>query len=436
MSEELVALYQGRRVGLMHYAGDRLRFTYTDVWRDDPEAFPLSLSMPRNQREHRDQVVRPFISGLLPDDNEVLRRWGQKFHVSPRNPFRLLAHIGEECAGAIQFVTPERADAWLERDAPEDIDWLGEAEFVKRIANLVNDSSQARLLGDVGQFSLAGAQAKTALYRDAKLPRWGIPKGATPTTHILKPNRGNFVAFELNEHFCLRLASELGLITAKSRTETIGDVRVIIIERYDRIRLEGKLIRIHQEDTCQALAKMPDRKYQNEAGPSAKELFALIRNHSTKPQDDVLRFLDALIFNYLIAGSDAHAKNYSLLFGGGGQIRLAPLYDLISTLPYPREIPPRQIKLAMKIGGEYKHYNIGAKNWEKAAREWGLDRDQVLDRLVALAQKLPETAAIIARKISEPDAPSHDILDRITVGISKNADAAIRSVNRHRSLSS
>jgi serine/threonine-protein kinase HipA len=252
--------------------------------------------------------------------------------------------------------------------------------------------------------------------------RWGIPHGTTPTTHILKPDPGAFASYEQNEHFCLNLARAIGLITAHSWTESIGGVPTIIVERFDRTNVDGSPIRIHQEDTCQALARMPHIKYQNQGGPSAQEIFQLVRDHSTKLNDDVNHFLDALVFNYLIAGTDAHAKNYGFLLAGGGQTRLAPLYDLSSALPYPIDIPPKKAKLAMKIGGEYRHYRIGPAEWEKAAREWKLDRDLVFTRIVAQAEQLPDAAAAVAAQM---DSRS-EIIGCLVEEISKCADTAAR----------
>jgi serine/threonine-protein kinase HipA len=423
MSEDLVALFEGRRVGRMTYNKDRLTFQYDDRWQDDPAAFPLSLSMPLNAREHPDGVTRPFVSGLLPDDNEVLRRWGQKFQVSPRNPFRLLQCVGEECAGAVQFVQPDRASHWLADEAPERVTWLDEDEFVERIQELVADRSRVRRLGDEGHFSLAGAQAKTGLYLDEAKKRWGVPEGVTPTTHILKPNTGGFDGYEKNEHFCLRLAGHIGLAAAKSWTEVIGGTAVIVVERFDRIPRDGRIVRVHQEDMCQALARMPERKYQNEGGPSALEIFELIRNHSAKPQDDVLRFLDAMIFNYLIWGTDAHAKNYGFLLASGGQVRLTRLYDLSSCIPYPLDIPPRKAKLAMKIGGEYQLHRIGVRHWERAAAEWKLDRDLVFKHLIVQAEKLPAAA----EEIANVGTQANDILNRLVDGISESAKACTKT---------
>lgn len=428
MSESLEAIYNDRRVGVIRYERDRLRFEYDSLWREDRTSFPLSLSMPVTRRAHDDTVVRPFLSGLLPDNIEVLRRWGQRFQVSARNPFRLLSHVGEECAGAVQFVPSESSERWLAGEAPEGVTWLAEEELVERISDLVNDHSRARRIGDVGQFSLAGAQAKIGLYRDAGSNRWGIPEGAMPTTHILKPNIGTFDHYEENEHFCLQLARRLGLQTARSWTERIGKIPVIIVERFDRAAVGSRIMRIHQEDTCQALGRMPEIKYQNQGGPSAAEIFELIRDHSTRLREDVERLLDAMIYNWLIGGTDAHAKNYGFLLAGGGQIRMAPLYDLSSCLPYPRDIPPKKAKLAMKIGGDYLLWKIGRDHWKKAAEDWKLDPDRVFDRIIRMASAMPEAVRETGEVIAYPAKSEREWRRKLMTAILERTGDCLRQI--------
>jgi len=385
--------------------------------------------MPLTATKHGDSVVRAFVWGLLPDNNEVLRRWGQDFHVSPRNPFRLLAHVGEDCAGAVQFVRPDRASKWLGGDPLEGIDWLDEDGLASRIKDLAADHGAARRRGDEGQFSLAGAQPKTALFRDPESGRWGIPYGTTPTTHILKPATGEFDAYHQNEHFCLLLASRLGLPTPKSWIEVIDEIQVIIIERFDRAKIAGEMpIRIHQEDACQAAGKPPTKKYQNEGGPTAKEIFELIREHSSNRKTDVLRFLDALIFNWLIGGTDAHSKNYGFLIAGREQIRLAPLYDISSCLPYPRRVPIRKAKLAMKIGGKYLLSRIGPHSWKKAAKEWKLDQQEVLGRIMNQANRIQDAAPAVAELMADGITESSDMSDRLVQGISARAKDCLQQV--------
>jgi len=214
----------------------------------------------------------------------------------------------------------------------EEVQWISEKDVADRLRTLRKDHSAWRLANDIGQFSLAGAQPKTTLL--FKEGRWGIPSGRTPTTHILKPPTEEWDGHAENEHFCLELARNLGLIVATSRVETFLNETAIVIERYDRVSGPTGLVRVHQEDLCQALGLPPTKEYENESGPGVGDIVALLRSRSTNSEEDVNRFVDALAFNWLIGGTDAHAKNYSILIGSGGVVRLAPLYDVASILPY------------------------------------------------------------------------------------------------------
>src|SRR5215831_13236257 len=244
MSRELVALLDGKEVGRVHSdASGRLSFVYGDDWRQAPDAYPLSLSMPLAAREPRRAVVEAFLWGLLPDDEHVLARWAAKFQVSARNVFALISHVGEDCAGAIQFVPPDRLEAI--RSGKEDkVEWLNEYDIAQRLQTLRADHAAWRLPRDTGQFSLAGAQPKTALL--LQKDRWGIPSGRLPTTHILKPPTGHFDGHAENEHICLMLARTLGLPAAQSRVMRFGDEIAIVIERYDRQRKGNDIVRVHR----------------------------------------------------------------------------------------------------------------------------------------------------------------------------------------------
>jgi len=398
MTDELVTLLDGKEIGRVHNdARGRLRFVYDDQWRNAPEAYPLSLSMPIAAKEHGRSVVEAFLWGLLPDNEQVLARWAAKFQVSARNVFALISHVGEDCAGAVQFVTPERLEAI--RNGKEDkVEWLDESEIAKRLQMLREDHAAWRLPRDTGQFSLAGAQPKTALLLQNE--RWGIPSGRIPTTHILKPPTGHFDGHAENEHICLMLARNLGMPAAQSKVVRFKAEVAIVVERYDRQQKGNDIIRVHQEDVCQALGIMPTKKYQNEGGPSAVNIIELLRTYSTDRDADLETFAVALGFNWLIAGTDAHAKNYSLLLGGP-DVRLAPLYDIASILPYD-EFDLRKVKLAMKIGGEYKLSLIGLRQWQKFAREARADADQLIEALISMAKQLPdEVAAARARAREE-----------------------------------
>lgn len=421
MSDELIALVGSREMGRVHrHARGRLTFAYDDAWRDAADAHPLSLSMPMGAKEHGPEMVEAFLWGLLPDNEMVLERWARKFQITARNVFGLIANVGEDCAGAVQFVRPDRVDAIL--SGQEDgVEWLDEFELAARLKALREDHAAWRMPRDTGQFSLAGAQPKTAvLYVQGK---WGIPRGRIATTHILKPPTGTFDGHAENEHLCLGIARKLGLPTATTRVLHVGNEIAISVERYDRVFSGNNIVRVHQEDMCQALGLPPTRKYQNEGGPSVADLAGLIRLYSSARDEDLGRFVDAVLFNFLIVGTDAHAKNYSLLLGASGQVRLAPLYDVASILPYDA-YDLHKVKLSMKIGGEYGVLDIRRRHIERLAKDVKLPADAVMARLATLAERLPDAASDAARQATEDGLTSH-IIERLVARMAKRASACI-----------
>jgi serine/threonine-protein kinase HipA len=424
MTAELVALLNGREIGRVKRDNrGRLTFTYADDWRRTPAAYPLSLSMPLAAAEHSHKPVEAFLWNLLPDNEGVLERWARRFHVSARNPFALLSHVGEDCAGAVQFIRPDRLDEVIGQGSSP-IAWLDEPEIAARLRVLRADHTAWRAPSDTGQFSLAGAQPKTALLFENG--RWGIPSGRVPTTHILKPPTGEFDGHAENEHICMRLAAALGLITAHSEVRRFRDEVAIVIERYDRQRTPSGLIRVHQEDCCQALSVLPSRKYENEGGPGARAIVELLRTFSGRPQEDVQRFVDALIFNWLIGGTDAHAKNYSLLIGAEGRARLAPFYDIASVLPYGFDL--QQVRLAMKIGGVYRLRDIGARQWTKLAAEFRLQADELVERIRVMAVALPEHLADV-RQAANRAGLKHPLIAKLADSLTERAQRCAKTID-------
>ncbi len=412
MIDQLVVLIGGREVATLQ-RGRRARWVlrYSATWREDPSTFPLSLSMPLAAREHGHEVLEAFVWGLLPDNAMVLDRWARRFQVSVRNPFALVACGGEDCPGAVQIVRPDRVVA-LERQEPFQVEWLTEAEVAERLALLERDHAAWRAPQDTGWFSLAGAQPKTALLWHEG--RWGVPRGRTPTTHILKPPIPGLDGHVVNEHLCLALAREVGLPAASTEVRRFGEHQVVVVERYDRVRtagladaapttgratelralaLERPILRLHQEDVCQAFGLPPSLKYQNEGGPGADAVAALLGEHSSRPDEDLGTFVDALAYNWIVGGTDAHAKNYALLHGGGGRVRLAPLYDIASTLPY---FPLQRLRLAMKVGGEYRLGHVGRRHWERLGVATGLGGEEAVERACSLAERVSERIGAVA----------------------------------------
>lgn len=380
-----------------------LTFTYLADYADDPRSTPLSVSVPLATSEHRGERLLSFLWGLLPDNELVLERWASDYQVSPSSVFGLLSHVGEECAGSVQFVRPDRLDDIRSGG----LESLTSADVRRRVEGLLNDPLAWQAAG-YGQFSLAGAQPKFALRYDDG--RWAIPWGSEPTNVILKPATGRFEDQELNEYICLRLAREIGLQTAAPSLRSFGRARVVCLSRYDRYNDGQRLLRIHQQDLCQALGLRPTSKYQSDGGPSALDVVALLQRvigPAARAEQAVASFLDALIFNWLIAGTDAHAKNYSLLLSGD-EVALAPLYDLTSALPYVNRAPtrdrqrewnPTELKLAMSIGGEYYVQRIDVTHWRKLAEAAGVSPETLVARIDVL---IADIGAAYRRVVAEP----------------------------------
>jgi len=417
MTTQLIALANGREMGIVTYRNARLSFVYDELWRQGPNAYPLSLSMPLASAQHGHSRIEPFLWGLLPDNDRVLENWGRRFQVSPRNPFRLIANVGEDCAGAVQFVRPERLEPLRTEPARREIQWLTEDDLAERLRTLRVDHAAWRAAADTGQFSLAGAQPKTALLYQRG--RWGVPSGRTPTTHILKPPTGEWDGHAENEHFCLKLARACGLVVPNSSVERFRDEIAIVIERYDRMTIAGQRLRVHQEDMCQAVGLHPTRKYENEGGPGVRRIVELLRQNSSAGDEDVQTFLDAIAFNWLIAGTDGHAKNYALLLGGEGAVRLAPFYDVASVLPY-RNVNLAKAKLAMKLGGEYRLRNIGLREWRRLAEDVRTDAGALIARVQAMAAELPDLIATVQKEIAAAGL-NHPILRKLAQRLTTRA---------------
>lgn len=385
---ELLVALEGRPIATLTRRDGEPEMTFAADYQQDMAATKLSVSLPRSSAQHHGEILRSWLWGLLPDNDDVLRRWAREYEASISSPSSLLAtDIGMDCAGAVQFYRPDR-DPAADRDSG--VRWLRDSDVEERLAELRTDSTSWLGRRTAGQFSLAGAQAKTALRWDAGSKRWGVPRGHEPSTHIFKPAIPGLADQHLNEHLCLTAARHLGLTAATTGIAEFGDEQAVVVERFDRREeAPGRWSRIHQEDLCQALGVHPGLKYEADGGPTAADIADAIREATgpTVARREVRRFVDALIFNWIIGGTDAHAKNYALLHRGS-QTRFAPLYDVSSILPYD-DSNGHKIKLAMKVGDEYKIKRIGRKQWIRLAQNVGLSETWVLDRCEELATAAP-----------------------------------------------
>lgn len=392
---ELRVLLDEQEIGTIHQERTgKLRFVYDDEWRNTIDALPLSLSMPLTRAEHGNKEVEAFLWNLLPDREDTLRQIAAEHNVSPRNPFALAGARGEDLQGAVQIVPTARLPHLRKR---ERITRISDKELCEILHNRQRATGKTHIGEDSGFFSLAGAQAKVAAC--LVNGRWYEQRGYTPSTHIIKPSVPDLLEQVENEHFCLRLAAAVGLHTVKSDVRTIGDLQTIVIERYDRVRMKGKkrldlsgsggrVYRLHQEDMCSALSIHPANKYQHLGGPGMKQVMRLLEG-SGAPETDRERFMRACAFNFVIAGIDAHGKNYSALIEYGGRFRLTPFYDIISALPYDLETYKR---LAMSVGGERKYRQIYPRNWEKAAADCRYDEGKAVAHVREYIDKVPDAA--------------------------------------------
>jgi len=401
MNRALEVWLLGQRVGQLNQVEGRLNFTYSVRWLESTGAQPLSISLPLRAEPYDDKATRPFFAGLLPegDKRKLIAR---ALHVSHRNDFALLDGIGGECAGAVSLLEPGQNP---ETDLTEQpVRWLDEDEIVAILDELPR---RPMLAGEEGlRLSLAGAQDKLpVVFSDGRM---GLPLQNTPSSHILKPAISGVEGSVFNEGFCLALARRLKLSAAGATIRMQADRVFLLVDRYDRDRhSDGTLLRLHQEDFCQALGVAPEYKYQNEGGPDLTQCFDLLRKVTRPSAPQVLRLLDYVIFNALIGNQDAHGKNFSLIYTRNGPV-LAPLYDALSTAVYP----DLSDKMAMKIGSKYRFPEIQARHWDHFAQAAGLSPAQTRKRILAMARQLPaEAQALQNRFIAE--GLDHGVLGRI-----------------------
>lgn len=403
MTRRLIVWWNGARVGqlaLNEYGEPE--FTYTEDWLTTSNARPVSVSLPLQPEPFDQRSTLPFFEGLLPEASQRTAI-AQALGISERNEFRLLEEIGGEVAGAIE-VWPGGIEPASD-GTPDRSRILSDNKLVTLIDRLPTRPMLAG--GEDGlRLSLAGAQSKLpVVYRDGEI---ALPAPGQPTTHILKPEIARFEGIAENEAFCMRLARAIGLDVAHVQYRSVGDKRLLLIERYDRLTGEdGKTIRLHQEDFCQALGFTSARKYASDGGPVFRDCFALVRRVTTRPGAEALKLLDAALFNAIIGNADAHAKNFSLLYLPD-RTQLAPLYDLLSTIAYP-DLSQR---FAMKIGRRRMLEEIYPTDLDKFAKNIKIRAPFVRRRMGEIAEAIIEQSGSVVSTLELPPA-RHTLMNNI-----------------------
>ena len=391
MKSALSVWWDGKIVGrlTLDEHGD-MGFVYAAAWLANPQARSISRSLPKREAPFDRRETRPFFAGLLPEESvrqEVARILG----ISERNDFALLKALGGDIAGALTL--------WPESEPPPIYDGtlarepLGDNALIDLLDTL---PKRPFLAGRAGlRLSLAGAQTKLPVVLiDDQI---ALPAPGEPTTHILKPPLQHYSASTENEAFVMQLATAIGLEVAQAIPRKTKDRTYLLIRRYDRhIDEQGHVQRLHQEDFCQALAIAPEQKYAAEGGPTFKTSFALLNEAASRPAVEVLKLLDAALFNLVAGNADAHGKNFSLLYRPN-VIVFAPLYDLMCTLAYP-EIDKTP---AMKIAGASDLKEFVPRTWQKFAADTSIGLPFLRRRVKEICQAARDHADHVAQSIAD-----------------------------------
>lgn len=391
MPDEMAVWLYGERVAVIDRERGRPRLLYTGeaLSRYALGTPLLSLSMPIGDRRYTQGVVRPFLDGLLPE-GESRKAIAREKAVRADDTYGLIREFGRDCAGAVVI---QPAD---DPPPPPASTLTAEALSPEEIGALVENLRSAPLgAGGRVRISLAGVQEKLLLTR---MPdgEWGRPVDGTPSTHILKPEIAAYPQTVENEAFCMRIAKNLGLDVAAVETTQIGKRTLIVVERYDRaVSPDGSVKRIHQEDFCQATGIAPERKYEEDGGPSLQRIAGILQ--SVAAADSLERFLQAVTLNVLVGNGDAHAKNFSLLHHASGALTLTPLYDLMCTQHYGDD------RLAMYIDTVQTTSRVTAERIANEAVRWGISRERASATIGDILDRAP---AAMAAAREETDVPS------------------------------
>nr|WP_118182682.1 type II toxin-antitoxin system HipA family toxin [Paraburkholderia phosphatilytica] len=422
----------GVPVGHWEVARGVERLVYLDSWLADERGRPLSLSLPftPGNQPHRGSLVTDFFDNLLPDSESIRRRIAARYRTSGTSPFELLAVLGRDCVGALQMLPTEHE--------PQDLETIrGRPLDETAIAQLLRDTTAAPGIGhhepvDDLRLSIAGAQEKTALlWHDGE---WLLPEGSTPTTHILKlpmglvgNMRADMRTSVENEWLCSRIVAAYGLPIARCGIATFEDMKALVVERFDRrYASDGSwIVRLPQEDMCQATGTPGANKYEADGGPGIDTIMALLGGSMHAGVDRRNFFATQIVF-WLLAAIDGHAKNFSIAHLPGNRYASTPLYDVLSAHPIigkgANRLAPQRAKLAMAVRGRNAHYalaQIYPRHWIAQGQRVGLAPEEVESIIADIVAATESVIDTVAAEI--PDGFPMDIAEAVFAGIRRHA---------------
>ncbi len=385
ITADLHLFMNGKKVGcLTRTAVGQLRFEYGDEWLHSAFRRPLSLSMPLSQKVFSGDVVENFFDNLLPDSQSIRSRIQTRFGAKSSRCFDLLWHVGRDCVGALQLLPEDAAEVDVRRIESEVLTDTEIAGLLRNYATL-----PLGMQGDNDfRISIAGAQEKTALLR--LNDKWHRPLGVTPTSHIFKLPIGKIAHSGMdltdsveNEWLCHLILKAYGIPVANADIAEFEDVKVLVVERFDRRWADDRtwMIRLPQEDMCQALNISPALKYESDGGPGIQRIMTLLLGSVNALADRSL-FLKTQVLFWLLGAIDGHAKNFSIFLLPEGSFQLAPFYDVMSAYPLveKRLVEPQKMKMAMAVRGKSTHYQwqkIQLRHWLSTAKACGFPADEM-----------------------------------------------------------
>ncbi len=430
--EPLNVFLNSRLVGqLRRESSGAITFQYDPSWLEWQPALPVSLSLPLREQPYIGTPVLAVFENLLPDNDSLRRQIAARARAEGTDAYSLLGAIGHDCVGALQFLPPDVQ--------PTPAGVIDAVPVSGRQIGVILDDLAAAPLGitedESFRISIAGAQEKTALLRWNG--RWCKPRGTTATTHIFKPSIGklpngvDLTSSVENEYLCLKILSALGLPAANAEMQTFGDRGVLIVQRFDRLWTEDqRLLRLPQEDSCQALSVPPSLKYESDGGPGITDILKLLRG-SDEPLSDQRSFLKTNIVFWLMGATDGHAKNFSIFLSPGGRFRMTPLYDVTSAQPSvdSKQILWRQFRLAMAFGTKphYQIRQIAPRHFFQTADQAGIGR-QVTESVI---QELLDGAASAVQ--SAVASLPRDFPEEIALSIEAGIKARLRLLGNRES---
>jgi serine/threonine-protein kinase HipA len=419
---ELDVWMNGERVGTWtSHPGRPDEFQYAQQWLATPEARPLSLSMVLQPEPFKGPRVSAFFDNLLPDNQRIRQRLQRRFETATIGAFDLLTEIGRDCVGAIQLLPRDSAPPDVRTITAEP---LSASLISQHLSAMLRALPGSQTEDDDFRISIAGAQEKTALLRiDGQ---WMRAMGTTPSTHLLKLPLGaggggiDLTTSVENEWLCAQILNAYGIPTAHCWMDQFEEQRVLVVERFDRrlSRDNSWIIRLPQEDMCQAAGLPSDQKYEVDGGPGIRAIMDLLLG-SSKALEDRRDFFKTQILFWMLCAIDGHAKNFSIFLESSGSYRLTPRYDVLSAYPVlgtsAGKLSPRKVKMAMAVDGKNRHYlwdSILYRHWEETARRTGMSSvfKILIQELVDSTSPAIDTVTALIPK-GFPDAVATSILE-------------------------